>query len=93
MVWCSLRDENLVTSSSDLMLKHGTNIAGSWEIIGILDATPGEAGIQTETSNPLSATPIGDLARSMGPAVQTLMGRPAHAYGLNALMIFRRVVG
>jgi hypothetical protein len=35
-LWCGLSPDSLITSPSDLMLKHGARIAGEWNILGIL---------------------------------------------------------
>ncbi len=43
-VWCSLNEEGLVVSSSDLFLKHGIRVAGEWHMLGVLDAMPTATG-------------------------------------------------
>lgn len=43
-VWCSLNEDGLVVSSSDLFLKHGVRIAGVWHMLGVLDAIPTATG-------------------------------------------------
>ena len=40
MVWTSLKEDALIVSAADLTLKHGTAIAGTWNMLGILDALP-----------------------------------------------------
>jgi hypothetical protein len=39
-VWCGLKEDCLITSSSELFLSHGVKIPGRWNILGILDARP-----------------------------------------------------
>ena len=39
-VWCSLREDGLVVSASDLTLKHGATVPGQWTVVGVLDAFP-----------------------------------------------------
>jgi hypothetical protein len=91
-VWCSLREESLVVSSADLMLKHGTVLSGIWNILGILDALPDDPGDQSpDLSAVLEDAPLANPARALGPMVRQLMGRPTRAYGITPLLIFREV--
>lgn len=39
-IWCSLNEADMVVDSSDLFLKHGVNVPGEWNILGIVDALP-----------------------------------------------------
>ncbi len=39
-IWCSLNEADMVVDSSDLFLKHGVNVPGQWNILGIVDALP-----------------------------------------------------
>jgi len=92
-IWCSLREESLVVSSADLMLKHGTVLTGTWHVLGILDATPENSTEQpSDLSSVLDDAPLAHPARSLGPMVRQIMGRPAHAYGITPLLIFREVL-
>lgn len=98
--WCSLREDGLVVSASDLTLKHGVTVAGRWTMVGVLDALPemDAAGIPTgaaiediKNSAALTASPFGDLMQSLTPAIRALLGRPPQAYGMTPLVIFRTV--
>lgn len=98
-VWCSLNEDSLVVSSSDLILKHGLSVAGTWNILGVLDALPDTDASGTPTSSAIegligSATledsPFGQIMGAIAPVVRTL-GRPGHAHGITPLMIFREV--
>jgi hypothetical protein len=88
LVWCSLREDSLVGSSSDLLLKHGLVISGVWSILGIMDALPGppEPGVD-------SGTLLGNLMQQLMPVVRSFMGRPEGAFGMTPLLIFREVSG
>jgi hypothetical protein len=91
-IWCSLREESLVVSSADLVLKHGTVLTGTWTIVGILDAMPEHLDPQSpDPSSVLDDAPLAHPARTLGPLVRQLMGRPAQAYGITPLLIFREV--
>src|SRR5260370_31323998 len=39
-VWCTLRNDSLTIPAEDILLQHGTNIAGKWSLLGVLDARP-----------------------------------------------------
>lgn len=67
-IWCSLREDALLVSVSDLFLKHGVKISGQWNMLGILDALP-DAGRDTtsedaeaEFQKAQAAMPQGDVA-------------------------------
>ncbi len=55
-------------SSADLMLKHGHHVAGSWSVVGVLDAVPdGGAKIDEKVQSALGTALVsasGDLART-----------------------------
>jgi hypothetical protein len=89
-IWCGLHDGSLVGSASDLMLKHGSTISGEWNMLGVLDAEP------DSDANDQSAVPQDEVAfflTSLAPFARTALGRPATAYGMTPLVIFREVTG
>lgn len=103
--WCGLREDCLVVSSSDLLLKHGLVLSGTWSVLGILDATPSEIAadisvesFQTQLNSAvhptgLEDTPIGAVMVGMASVARQLLGRPTNAFGLTPLLIFRSVSG
>jgi len=91
--WCSLIDEYMVTSTSDVVLKHGYKIPGTWHIVGIFDADR-EIGFQEDN---LGSFDVGDgtgIAKNMmkllAPISKKLLGRPDENYGITPLLIFRQ---
>lgn len=99
-IWSSLRENDLIVSASDLMLKHGVQISGAWNMVGILDALPetraDESDLGAKASRLLAATSLGTLGvviAEMVPHIRTVLGRPASAYGMTPLLIFREVTG
>lgn len=100
LVWCSLREDGMVVSASDLTLKHGMTVSGRWTMVGVLDALPDldkdgnatENAIQTLAEAPLlSASSFDGIMTNLTPAIRGLLGRPLHAYGMTPLVIFRQV--
>ena len=96
VIWCVLRDESLVIPSSDLLLKHGVSVPGTWNMLGILDALPdngadGETLSQSAAADLLGA--LGPLVGGLAPAIRATLGRPAEAYGMTPLLIFREISG
>jgi hypothetical protein len=90
-VWSTLTGEGTVGPVADLSLKHGTNVPGTWHLLGILDALPSQIPPQI----PLAFTGIPehfDKAivnySNMG---RMLLGRKPEAYGMTALLLFREV--
>jgi hypothetical protein len=98
IVWSTLREENLVVAASDLVLKHGVNVSGVWNMLGILDAMPSNETEMEKTALSLTAASgllgaMGALVGSLGPAIRVTLGRPPEAYGMTPLLIFRNVSG
>jgi hypothetical protein len=96
MIWTSLREDALVVSAADLLLKHGTSIAGTWNMLGILDARPDGNEDGTTADNEASAATLANspfllIMKSIFPIIRPLLGRPFPAYGMTPLMIFREV--
>jgi len=80
--WCSLREDGLVVSASDLTLKHGVTISGQWTMVGVLDAVPDADGPQGNGGLPnLGASPLSELMQTLTPAFRTILGRPTQDYG------------
>jgi len=87
-LWGTLRPEYLSTPPGDLMLKHGARVGGIWTMLGILDARP-------DADEPAVVSPfqgIAAMAASFGDLRHTI-GRPADAFGVTPLLIYRRVSG
>ena len=97
-VWCQLKDEHLVGSSSDFMTKHGVMIPGRWSVLGILDARP-DLDALGEQDDQLVADPnsiysnslLGIIANQLAPAIRVMLGRPIQSYGVTPLLMFRYV--
>lgn len=93
-VWCSLRDDCFVTAPGNLLLHHGVAIAGNWHMLGIMDAHPdAEFAIEDLMAGLFDGSVLAHAASNMAPAVRLAIGRPAAAYGVTPLMIFRSVSG
>lgn len=95
-VWCSLQENNMITPSSELLLKHGANVSGEWSMLGVLDALPaGEEDNdlhQTLSTLELASSPMGQMMIALQPLLNIGLGRPASAYGVTPLLIFRSVI-
>ena len=91
LFYFTLDDAGLVSSPTELLLKHGLAIAGDWSIMGILDAFPGprsfdEHGVASSLG--LAGNPLTILLGGMQGILQQA-GKPDDAYGLSPLLIFR----
>lgn len=96
LVWCSLREEYLVTPASDLTLAHGAKMPGEWSLVGILSAqpdyvTPDFSGGQGYDQTGLLQSIIGQVSQNLAPIVRVTMGRPTAANAVTPLLIFREV--
>lgn len=99
-VWANLRDEFMVTPSSEILLTHGASLPGEWAMLGVLSARPdfGAQEHQTRMAELGSALPpgvlnsaIGQLMATFSPLIRTALGRPMGAYAVTPLLIFREV--
>lgn len=94
-VWGAAAEEAMVGSMADLVLKHGPKVAGTWSMLGILDAKPYE---QAEQLTPLemiytgmTVDTLSKVTLQMAPHIRQLLGRPLLAYGMTPLLVFREV--
>lgn len=93
--WAPITDNCMVSPISELMLKHGSKIAGTWNMVGILDALPFE---EHSLMNPLEMLRVGmmgdnltNVALSLGEPIMQTMGRPLLSYGITPLLVFREI--
>jgi len=86
--WATLNNEHMIINTSALALTHGFNISGQWGVLAILDATPdiGMPAPPVRSSSGLLGG-MNDLLVSL----RDTMGRPADAYGISPLVIYREV--
>lgn len=93
-IWGSLREDAMIVSASDLMLKHGATVAGEWSVLGILDAKP-DAGGSLEVSDNLglriATEGFGVIMTAIAPFARQLLGRRDSAFGVTPLLVFREV--
>ena len=83
-IWMSLSRDEMVGSPHDLNFKHGEYLAGELYVLGVLDAVPFD-GLTFETEDNELREGITALTKMM----KETMGRPATAYGLSPVAIFR----
>jgi hypothetical protein len=94
--WALLQEDFIAGSSSDLALRYGLGIDGQWSIVGIVDALPAD---QEESQLTLKAATTAVIGNAIGGEIAQVaeiarkMGRPADAFGLTPLLIFRDVSG
>jgi hypothetical protein len=90
-----MRAEGFVTQPSDLLLNHGIDLSGVWNLVGILDATPDHVSHQAEPQITDALTEaysvIGHAATFLQPIARQLLGRPMESCGVTPLVVFREV--
>lgn len=94
--WSTLTAENLVGSTSDLMLKHGNKIAGEWSMLGVLDALPDAEGTELDAVDKLllgisDSNIVATATIGLTPGIRMVAGRPSQSFGLTPLLIFREI--
>lgn len=94
-VWAPAVESALVSPMADLVLKHGSKIAGEWSLLGILDAYPYS---ETEAMTPMEIVRTGmttenvsKVALNLGPAIRQTFGRPLLSCGMTPLLLYREV--
>lgn len=91
-IWSTLRTEGLSLSTDDLLLKHGSSVAGTWNLFGILDALP-DSGSEEQGSSVIGDEGMLTAMANLGASFRPLVGRPNHAFGMTPLLIFREIFG
>lgn len=104
-VWASIDERYMNGSASDVMLKHGVKVAGSWSMVSVLDARPFEVRDDEDAYDDhddilsfserlaigMTTDNLWKVANELaGPARQAL-GRPLLSYGVTPLIIFREI--
>ncbi|MDB5577893.1 MAG: hypothetical protein JWR80_3069 [Bradyrhizobium sp.] len=98
--WAVLRNEFMVTPSSELVLTHGSGMPGEWAMLGILNARPdfGETEFQQQLAGVAQTLPpglvnsgVGMMMQLLSPLIRTALGRPENAYAVTPLLIFREI--
>lgn len=93
--WMTLPVEHMIINADDLAMKHGARVMGEWYVLAVLDAKPeGEETGAMEEVHDDSETMNQKMfvaMRQMSNVIRTIIGRPASAYGLTPVAIFRKV--
>jgi hypothetical protein len=97
-VWCNLREDALTIPASDLLLKHGAAISGTWSTVGVVDALPDtedetQAYQLSQMNAAMSLGSLGGVIGNLAPGVRAMLGRPKEAFVMTPLLIFREVSG
>lgn len=94
--WCNLLKGGLVCSTGDLLLMHGEQLEGTWHVLGILNALNDESSLSLPDEDDLAeqeqAGMVTEALRAITPVGRMFLGRPADAYGLTPLIVFREIV-
>lgn len=101
VAWATINPEYMVGSVEDLMLKHGAKVAGSWSMVGIVDARPFEVRDDEDYDEIISAEEqvrigmftdsIWKVATELAFPARQALGRPILSYGMTPLVIFREI--
>jgi hypothetical protein len=90
--WTILKEDSMIVPGSDVLLKYGIELAGKWDMVGILDSYPQtDDTVQIEAASTI--TGLWQVISQMAPAIRGILGKPNESYGLTPLLIFREVSG
>ena len=90
-LWSQLQPASLTIPTSDLTLKYGGTVSGSWKLLYILD-TWADTGDPPDTAG-WSGGQLIDAVLTLMHGLKTVMGRPSSWIGITPLMIFRSISG
>ncbi|HDX5738004.1 TPA: hypothetical protein ROS75_002150 [Yersinia enterocolitica] len=90
-IWMSVEPSNLTIGMGDIALKYGPFIPGEWNILGFVDAYPGDRLDNPDAPYPSNINDLKAAMDSMLLIIKSLMGRSDSSYGMTPLMIFRAV--
>jgi hypothetical protein len=90
-LWSSLQPGGLTIPTSDITLKYGGAVSGSWKLLYILDCWA-DTGEPPDVSGWSGGQLIDSVLTAMH-GLRTMMGRPAMWIGVTPLMIFRSISG
>lgn len=88
VAWFTLKPECMLLNPEDLTFKHGSDLKGSWHVLGIVDALPDNLAEENSPFNGASSD-LENVMRTMLDALKSMFGRPPDRYGLTPVMIFR----
>lgn len=91
-VWSALSDGSMISTVGDLSLKHGTEVPGLWHLLGILDALPSPIPQQIVLVPGRGYVNFSPTIKNLSNIGRIMFGRPAEAYGMTALLLFREVM-
>ncbi len=87
--WSVLDVEHFIGSPESFALQHGSQIAGRWSMIAIIDARPDPLPLEDPFSG--SASNIAGMLLQVQGFVRQQFGRPWQSYGVTPLMIYRSI--
>jgi hypothetical protein len=92
ILWSSIQPTSLTIPTSDLTLKYGGVVSGSWNLLYLLDAWA-DGGEPPDVSSVWSAGPLIDAVLTAMHGLKAMMGRPAGWIGITPLMIYGDIAG
>lgn len=90
-LWSSLQPASLTIPVTDLTLKYGGSVSGSWRLLYLLDAWA-DSGEPPDVSGWSGGQMIDSVLSAMH-GLRGMMGRPSGWFGITPLMIFRSTAG
>lgn len=99
VIYMNLKEDFLVSTHWELLMKHGAQIEGEWSAVGLKDASPSnehmaftlEALEEAKRERP-GFQLLYDSMHIAG-VLRCMIGRPAGCHGITPLVIFREVGG
>lgn len=92
-IWCILSPDNLTISATDLFLKYGITVPGTWSMLGVVDALPQPAAGADPGVAPKEKSVSNTMLEAMraSEVISVHLGRPRSSYGITPLLVFREV--
>lgn len=89
-IWCLMKSDSMEAKFTEIMLKYGSRVAGTWNMLAILDCFPDEPDSLRLKLSEGEVTTLQDACKRLD-FVTKHIGRPPASYGVTPLLIFRSV--
>jgi hypothetical protein len=89
-IWCLMKSDSMEAKFTEIMLKYGSRVAGTWNMLAILDCFPDEPDSLRLKMSEGEVTTLQDACKRLD-FVTKHVGRPPESYGVTPLLIFRSV--
>lgn len=90
--WATFNPDYLKIDTVDWFLKHGSNIAGQWHCLAILDRKPADNHTATESPDVEISGAIDTMFDSLNHAMEAIVKRPKSSFCITPIALYRELI-